>query len=145
MMPEDPSSQPSLSDEQLWQLFSVLRQEDEAHAPPFIAEASAQPQHSPRRPGWTLAAACVLATTILAAFLWLRYESPPRTATPDRGSAQAVSITEWRPPTDFLLNTPGREILRTAPVIRSRPYPLSTSSPPNYRPKTPPATTPLSH
>jgi hypothetical protein len=29
----------------------------------------------------------------------------------------AISLTEWKAPTDFLLETPGRELLRTVPVI----------------------------
>lgn len=144
-MPEDPDSPRGPSDEQLRELFSILRSEDDAQAPPFMAEQNARPRPSRRPSGWRLASASVFAATALAAFLWLRIEILPRPPAASRGSnAPAVSITEWRPPTDFLLNTPGREILRNAPVIRLEPYPHSTSSTTNRRPKTRQATTLLS-
>jgi len=140
-MPEDPNSQRGPSDEQLRELFSILRSEDDAQAPPFLA--GPQPSRRPSR--WRLASASVFAATALAAFLWLRIEILPRPPAASRGSnASAVSITEWRPATDFLLNTPGREILRNAPVIRLEPYPHSTGSTTNRKPKTPRAATPLS-
>jgi len=35
---------------------------------------------------------------------------------PEPGKPVA-SLMEWKPPTDFLLETPGRELLRTVPAI----------------------------
>jgi hypothetical protein len=144
-MTEDPNSQRGPSDEQLRELFSILRSEDDVQAPLFIAEPSAQPQYPRQRPGWRVAGVSALAATVLASSLWLRHDPPRGRAAHSRGSdASAVSITEWRPPTDFLLNTPGREILRTAPVIRLETYPHSTGSTTNRAPKTRQATTLLS-
>ncbi len=35
----------------------------------------------------------------------------------DQAVRSATSITEWKAPTDFLLETPGSELLRTVPQI----------------------------
>jgi len=140
-IPGGPSSQRGPSDEELRELFSVLRSEDEAHVPAFMAERGRRRNGPPLPSGWRLAtasvfAATVLAGTVFAALLWLR-QGPPRTpGVPGRGPVPVISITEWKPPTDFLLNTPGREILRTAPVIRLQPYLNSTGAQANRKPKT---------
>jgi len=136
-IPGGPNSQRGPSDEELRELFSVLRGEDEAHAPPFMAEQGRRRNGPPLPSGWRLAAASVFAATVLLAVLvWLRHGPPRIPGVPGRGPVPVISITEWKPPTDFLLNTPGREILRTAPVIRLQPYLNSTGSPANRKPKT---------
>lgn len=135
-IPGGPNSQRGPSDEELRELFSILRSEDEAHAPPFMAEQGRRRNGPPLPSGWRLAAASVFAATVLAALVWLR-QGPPRIAgVPGRGPVPVISITEWKPPTDFLLNTPGREILRTAPVLGLQPYLNSTGAQANRKPKT---------
>jgi hypothetical protein len=58
------------------------------------------------------AAACLAA--IAAAGLWLR--TVVHRWQPEPGK-QVASIADWKPPTDFLLDTPGRELLDTVPAI----------------------------
>jgi|GEM_PF-3913187 len=60
-------------------------------------------------------------TTVLLAFvaivLLFKNEHEPFTATDHLAARQ---IAEWRAPTDFLLHTPGRELLTTVPSIPSK-------------------------
>jgi len=92
--------------------FAQLRREDEAHAPAF----NLSPRRGTRRPGRStrtliVAAACV--TTMAAALFILLV---PRKA--ERPPAKPIaSLAEWRAPTDFLLDTPGRDLLKTVPAI----------------------------
>jgi len=51
---------------------------------------------------------------MVAAILFLR--SPGREPKP-RAPKPVTSIIEWKAPTDFLLATPGSELLRTVPQI----------------------------
>jgi len=148
MMADDPNLHRDSSDEHLRELFSVLRKEEMPRTPPFIPgpkiESVRQRRPAKWRPGLRFAAT-VCAATLLAALLWLRHDLPRRRASPGQGSyAPVASITEWRPPTDFLLNTPGREMMRTVPVLTPEPYPNRAGSPPNRKPEPPQAPTPLS-
>jgi hypothetical protein len=97
------------SDDTLRRRFAVLRREEEQHAPEFATLWKARAETRRRQARWFAATACALIA--LLAFLWIR--SAQR-----RPEEKAVaSITEWRAPTDFLLETPGRELLRTVPEI----------------------------
>ena len=91
--------------------FAELREEERAVVPPFTVP---RPQHFVAL-RWAVAA--LLLVIVVALF--------PRhhiTFTPDDRAA-ARSITEWHPPTDFLLRTPGREVLSTVPSIPSKGVP----------------------
>jgi len=89
--------------------FAALREEEAAHAPEF---ALPTPQRRRRFAGsLTPVAECALA--IVAAIFVLRFVA----LEPRRPSPPVASLTEWRAPTDFLLDTPGRELLRTVPAI----------------------------
>jgi hypothetical protein len=96
--------------------FAALRGEDSAKTPAFetlLAGAAAGRGRGRRLPRWGgLLAAASLVAAALAAVAVLR---PPRTP------SRAASIEEWTAPTDFLLRTPGREILETVPRIGARP------------------------
>lgn len=86
--------------------FAALRREDERQAPEF---ASLWPGRAcaPRgKTRWLIAAACALIVAV--SVLWIRsaWRKPAD-----------VSLAEWKAPTDFLLETPGREMLRTVPEI----------------------------
>lgn len=97
-------------DRDLRDRFAALRQEEEAQAPMF---ALPSPRALGRRwtPGLMPIAECALA--IAAAIFVLRFVA----LEPRRPSAPVASLTEWRAPTDFLLETPGREFLNTVPAI----------------------------
>jgi hypothetical protein len=128
-LPEDGLRQDGLRDDEqvrddeLRSRFVALRREEAAQAPEFVApgrgvvpRATASREGIRRRRGWTagrLMAVSACSITILALAWWWRLmpQKPGHEGTP------AVSITEWRAPTDFLLETPGRELLRTVPSI----------------------------
>lgn len=106
------------SDNTLRRCFAALRRDEEQHAPEFASLWKARVgtrrrkarAGTRRRPAhWLAATACVLIA--LMAFLWVR-------STQRRAEEKTVaSITDWKAPTDFLLETPGRELLRTVPEI----------------------------
>jgi hypothetical protein len=97
-------------DRELAAAFSALRREEQEQLPPFDEVVRRGRTHSLRsessrrhRLQWAVAAGIVLA--MLAAWLGLH------TPRPEVPAAPAPSLAEWRSPTDFLLETSGREIL----------------------------------
>ena len=96
--------------------FGALRMEEEARAPKFAALSAPQPRHRSQRStfvGRLIATAACLAM-VAAAVFWL----PLIHKNYHHSSGQPVaSLTQWKAPTDFLLETPGRELLRTVPAI----------------------------
>jgi hypothetical protein len=97
------------TDNTLRRRFAALRREEDQQTPEFalLWQAGAGARRPQAR--WFAAAACALIA--LLAFLWIR--SVQRRP----GDKIVASITEWKAPTDFLLETPGRELLRTVPEI----------------------------
>ena len=81
--------------------------------------AAAEPAYGskrvPRWRAWTLAGATAAAATVLVLGAWW-YRGTARTIPPDEVAA-AQKLAEWRAPSDSLLATPGREILRTTPKL----------------------------
>ena len=97
------------ADDMLRRRFAVLRREEQQHAPEFARLWETRAGVRRRQARWVTAAVCALIAVL--ALLWMR--SAQR-----RPDERAVaSITEWKAPTDFLLETPGRELLRTVPEI----------------------------
>ena len=108
MTPED--------DRELAAAFAGLRREEEARTPPFdeiVRRGRTRPAPAvrplPARPLW-LAAAVVLVA--LGVWLGVRVREP-------QPSATVPPLAEWRSPTDFLLATPGRDLL-AAPAAWNR-------------------------
>ena len=93
--------------------FAALRQEEAAQAPEFEQLLRRAPLPRPEYPRILIAATLCLALSF-AAILGLRPAFQRRHSAP---GGTALSITAWTPPTDFLLDTPGSELLRTVPVI----------------------------
>ena len=86
--------------------FAALRREEERQAPEFASLWPGRARAPRGKTRWLVAAACAL--IVVAAVLWLR----------SAGRKPAdVSLAEWKAPTDFLLETPGRDLLRTVPEI----------------------------
>ena len=98
-------------DRDLRALFARLKEEDRAGVPSF------RTPHGRQAPRWgsvarvAMAAAAILIALVLA---W-----PDRT--PPAGARQVVDLRSvtWQSPTDFLLITPGSELLRTVPAVGS--------------------------
>jgi hypothetical protein len=95
-------------DAHMREALHLLRDEVAAAVPPFSIAAELRVRR--RWPRWALAAA---GAAVAALVLWLI--APWQ----DRGSAFALdlSATTWVAPSDFLLETPGRDLLRSLPEI----------------------------
>lgn len=109
-------------DDDLRKLFATLRERDLRDAPAFAAAATRRAP-SPRRwrgPAlrWAIAAAAIASLAIVL-------------ARPLRRAAPAQSLSAWRAPTDFLLKTPGFEMLTLGP--RWPPLPAAPGRLPSER------------
>jgi hypothetical protein len=88
--------------------FAELRDEMWSEASPYVRPAVRQAVPS-RRPVWIAVAAAVV--LLVAGALWLT----SRDRSPE--TIIALDATSWTAPTDFLLETPWRDLLRTVPVL----------------------------
>jgi len=112
------SDEVSDEDRDLHDAFAAVRREEATQVPPFSMPSRIALEHRRRRWSGTLVAATACAAALIVAAVSLR----PKGRTTHEGAspepAQAIaSITTWKPETDFLLNTPGRELLQGVPVI----------------------------
>lgn len=89
--------------------FEELREEELRFAPRFHV---ARPRRLASRRLIAAAAALILLVLVVAISVRSR-----RTAFSASDRAAVRSIAAWHPPTEFLLRTPGSEILLTTPVI----------------------------
>ena len=88
----------------LRQLFHQLHQEDLRRVPSPRLRGEGAPKARMR--GWAYAFALIVIAVIVA----LSHRRPPVTE----------SIVTWKAPTDFLLRTPGSEVLSAVPQIPER-------------------------
>ena len=93
--------------------FEELRTEERASSPRWSAGV---PAGARRRDAGAPLRAVVLLAFVAVAMLFVQHDSGFTAA--DRVAAR--EITEWQAPTDFLLRTPGRELLNTTPSIPSK-------------------------
>ena len=102
-------------DADLRQAFAVLRREEARAAPAFEAVRA---RRAPRR--LTALGGLLAAASVTAAILGIvvRRSDPP---------LPMASMEQWIAPTDFLLDTPGREILQTVPRFGGGQNPRSMS------------------
>jgi hypothetical protein len=98
-----------LCDDDLRDRFTVLRREVEQGVPKFASLWRGRARVPLGMGRWLVAAGCAL--IVVVSILWLR--SAQRKAE----DVSVASITDWNSPTEFLLETPGRELLRTVPEI----------------------------
>jgi hypothetical protein len=94
--------------------FRALRREEEAQAPDFLLPTRSADGTSRRWAGGNLVAVAACLATIVAVAFLLRLYSPRMER---QARSPVASVTEWKAPTDFLLQTPGQELLRTMPAI----------------------------
>jgi hypothetical protein len=93
--------------------FEDLRAEDSRWIPEFNPSPQ-RPTRLPARTWFAAAAALLFLFAALATVIGVRSE---RTRFTESDRAVVRSVAAWRPPTAFLLRTPGSEILATTPVI----------------------------
>jgi len=102
-------------DPDLEQAFTALRSQEQGAGPSFAtlwAAAEARRRARPERPFRPLfLAVTAAAASVLAVVLGLWHVPVPEPAP----GTQAIS--QWRPATDFLLETPGRELLGETPRL----------------------------
>lgn len=104
-----------LRDDDLRKRFAALRREEGAKVPEFaLPSRAAAPRVRWRPVDKFIGVAVCLLTIAGVGTLWLHLASQRRGT--ELGKPVA-SITDWKGPTDFLLETPGRELLRTVPAI----------------------------
>ncbi len=109
-------------DPALRQRFAALRDEESGRAPGFeqvLRRTRATPHLGLRAVAGALSLVVVVATVAVLAIPHLR---EPRLRAPPlsvqrRPGADVPALAQWRAPTDFLLNTPGRELLQAIPHI----------------------------
>lgn len=122
MMPND--------DSDLRERFAEFRRQDQARAADFntFLRRRGTAGLLRRFPAWIAVAACL--TIAIGVVLGTRRTSRPH-------PAPEMSITEWRSSTDFLLRTPGQEVLQTVPKFGGWPVeiPRSQSKPPLPAPR----------
>jgi hypothetical protein len=87
--------------------FAALRRHEAGAAPPF-RRAWAAALAGRRRPRARFAVAAVALAFL--ALLWLRPGPAPE-------PMNAPPVARWQSPTDFLLRTPGRELLSAVPAL----------------------------
>jgi hypothetical protein len=104
------SQEKDREDRELAAVFSALRREEREELPPFAevvrrGRARSLRNESSRRPRllWAATAAIVL----IALAVWLIPRIPGHSVP----AGAEPSLAEWRSPTDFLLETSGRELL----------------------------------
>jgi hypothetical protein len=90
--------------------FAHLRAEERAGIPRFDSEPRGRKHHL----AWRMIAAT--ATLLLVVITSILVRSHPTTFS-DSDRAAVHSAADWHPPTDFLLRTPGSEMLTTTPRI----------------------------
>lgn len=99
------------SDQDLRERFAALRREEAERVPHFTMLE----QRRPAKPWPLWKPAMAFVALALAAALFLKFDQRPGPL------SRGPSITEWKSPTDFLLQTPGREVLTHVPVFAQWP------------------------
>ncbi|HEY8130290.1 MAG TPA: hypothetical protein VII12_00235 [Thermoanaerobaculia bacterium] len=88
-----------MNDDRLRQAFAELRREEAAHVPPFRVDG--------RRGRWPATRLAFALLVLMIVAMIFRHHNTPQ-----------PSIAEWRAPTDFLLKTPGQELLTSVPHLK---------------------------
>ena len=112
-------------DADLRERFGRLRREEAEAAPGFrhsLGRARAGAAES-SRPRWPIGAAALATLGVAGLMLWLArplwLTRPVGTPGTSGELRLGETVGSWRTPTDVLLETPGSELLRTLPDLRS--------------------------
>jgi hypothetical protein len=96
--------------------FASLRRDETARAPGFEQVLQRNRPRSIRLVGLFAIAAAAVVTVVAATVFEISHTRGPRAI-----DASALTLANWRAPTDFLLDTPGRELLRAVPAVGAYP------------------------
>ena len=97
------------SPDDLRDTFHELRAEERLRVPPFrVAQTRVSAPHRVSGPHYLRLAVALLLLLVIGAAVLLRRQPPAHSN---------QSISTWRAPTDFLLQTPGSKLLRTVPTF----------------------------
>jgi len=99
------------SPDDLRDAFRELRAAEQRHVPPFRRLVERRPSGRRRRAEarrYTFAIAALLIVVVAAALL-------RRTSSPQRPAISSIST--WKAPTDFLLQTPNAKLMKTVPTF----------------------------
>jgi hypothetical protein len=100
-----------MNDDRLREHFASLRRAEEARAPSFERVIGRPPRRS-NRGWWGVGGAASALAVVTVVLVRMSHPHGPRTI-----AASAPMLADWRAPTDFLLDTPGRELLHTIPDL----------------------------
>jgi len=106
-------------DRDLYEAFQAVRREEATRVPAFSPGWQSNRERGFWRSSGRLAAATICLGMMMGVAVWLGL----RARTPQighHGPLTAASVTTWKPSTDFLLETPGREVLYDVPAIGAR-------------------------
>ena len=104
--------------------FARLRRAEEASTPSF-EQVVGLPRRSDRgMPGLAVTASVAL-VALTVVMLWVSHPHRPPSV-----HGAAPMLADWHSPTDFLLDTPGRELLHAIPDIGGLPSTRLGSTPP---------------
>ena len=107
------SGDEAFRDDDLRARFVALRREEEALAPEFVLPSRSWVEPDGRWSAGRLVAVTACLVAMVSGALW-RGKLPSK---PGGDGQPVASLMEWKAPTDFLLQTPARELLRTVPTI----------------------------
>ena len=107
-------------EQKLRELFHELKQEDERFAPSFARDWEAAlsrlgKARSPRRLVRVATAAMMLILLIGSVAVFFSHPSRKPALTETPGST--IFLSQWRSPTNFLLQSPGEQLLKTVPHL----------------------------
>ena len=126
-----------MRDDELRAAFNALNRDVQTSAPPFADLASASRLNDARRRHRVRRGSILIAVILIPALIAVSARSTPafdfeRFSTLTGIDPGAVS---WEAPSDFLLSTPGYDLLRTIPTIDVRvpAVPMDSTRPPQDR------------
>jgi hypothetical protein len=107
------------SENEIRRLFHELRARDEQSAPAFyrLCRAPAVCPTVTVRHGFSFRMAVAAALLVMGFGIAIYYRLPSRGQGIKKMDLVSINISEWQEPTNFLLRSPGSELLKNAPSL----------------------------